>query len=161
MRQGIWLVLLGFALAACGGGGDGKPDAFSFGETCEPGGTFDINGRAAVLGSLNVHVDASGLVETDTTAEILLAMDVVQNGTAVQVTAKACAITIPDVPIEGQDQPIHLEVSQQTIDSVAEVQGEGTLSSPNETCAEFTTSELVIVLGAILDPSQVATAPLP
>ena len=67
------------------------------------------SGCAAVLGSLNVHVDASGLVETDTTAEILLAMDVVQNGTAVEVTAKACAITIPDVPIEGQDQPIHLE----------------------------------------------------
>ncbi len=161
MRQGIWLCVLGTALAGCGGGGNDAPDAFSFGEKCEPGGTFDINGRAAVLGSLNVHVDASGLVETDTTAEILLAMDVVQNGTSVAVTAKACAITIPDVPISGQDQPIHLEVSQQTIDSVAEVEGMGTLSSANETCADFTTSELVIVLGAILDPSQIATAPLP
>ena len=161
MRQGIWLCVLGFAVAACGGGGNDAPDAFSFGETCEPGGTFDLNGRAAVLGSLNVHVDASGLVETDTTAEILLAMDIVQSGVSVTVNAKACAITIPDVPLSGQDQPIHLEVSQQTIDSVAEVEGMGTLSSPDETCAEFTTSELVIVLGAILDPSQIATAPLP
>jgi hypothetical protein len=149
------------AVAACGGGGPSAPDAFSFGETCEPGGTFDINGHLAVLGSLNVHINASGLIETDTTAEILLAMDAVQDGTDVGVTAKACAISIPDVPISGQDQPIHFEVSQQTIDSVAEVHGTGLLSSANETCADFTTSELTIVLGAILDPSQIATAPLP
>jgi len=158
MRQGIWLCLL---LVACGGGGPSGPDAFSFGEVCEPGGTFDINGRTAVLGSLNVHVNASGLVETDTTAEILLAMDVVQNGTSVDVTAKACDITIPDVPIEGQDQPIHLQVSQATIDSVAEVMGHGTLSDASATCATFDVGNLTIVIGALMDPSTIETAPLP
>jgi hypothetical protein len=154
MRQGIWLTIL---LAACGGG-TSAPDAFSYGEVCEPGGTFDINGRAAVLGSLNVHVNASGLVETDTTAEILLVMDVTQNGTAVDVVAAPCAITIPEVPIEGQDQPIHLEVTQETIDSVESVVGTASLSSPDQTCADFATSELTIVIGAILDPLD---SPLP
>jgi len=149
------------ALAACGGGGDSAPDAFAFGEHCEPGGTFDINGRAAVLGSLNVHINASGLVETDTTAELLIAMDVQQSGTSVAVTAKACAIEIPDVPIAGQDSPISFEVPEATVASVAAINGLGTLSSPNETCATFVTDELVIVLGAKLDEATIATAPLP
>src|SRR5689334_15328144 len=103
------LIYVALGAAACGGGGTSGPDAFSFGEHCEPGGTFDINGRAAVLGSLNVHVNASGLVETDTTADILLYMDVTQTGTTVQVAAHACQISIPDVPIQGQDQPIHFQ----------------------------------------------------
>jgi hypothetical protein len=160
MRSGTWIAFTSLVLAACGGGSS-APDAFSFGERCEPGGSFDINGRAAVLGTLNVHVNASGLVETDTTAELLIVMDIVQDGTDVTVTANACAIEIPDVPIEGQDQPIHFEVQAATVESVAGVIGTGQLSSPSETCATFETSELVIVIGARLDPSSIDTAPLP
>lgn len=155
------LIYVALGAAACGGGGSSGPDAFSFGEHCEPGGSFDINGRAAVLGSLNVHVNASGLVETDTTADILLYMDVTQNGTAVTVAAHACQITIPDVPIQGQDQPIHFVVPDATVASVGEVDGNGTLSDPSATCADFATDQLVIIIGALLDPSQIATAPLP
>lgn len=152
-----WIAALTL-FAACGGGEAG-PDAFSFGEVCEPGGTFDINGRAAVLGTLNVHVNASGLVETDTTAELLISLDIVQDGTNITVTANACGITIPDVPIEGQEEPIHFEVPQATVESVAGVEGTGTLSSATETCATIETSELTLVIGARLEPA--ASAPLP
>jgi hypothetical protein len=152
-----WIV----ACAACGGGGDGAPDAFSFGEQCVEGGTFDINGRTAVLGALNVHINASGLIETDTAAELLIVMDIVQEGINVTVEASACAIVIPDVPIEGQDQPIHFEVPAATVESVAGVTGTGTLSSPSASCATFETSELVIIIGARIDETELTSAPLP
>ena len=146
----------------CGpGGASGGPDARVFGEQCRPGGSFGLDGRAAVLGTLNVHVNASGLVEVDTTAELLIALDIDQNGTAVGVLASACDIQIPDVPIAGQDRPIHFEVPQATVASVAGVTGHGTLSSADATCASFDTDEFVLVLGAILEPRTIATAPLP
>ncbi|MCA9679505.1 MAG: hypothetical protein H6709_16795 [Kofleriaceae bacterium] len=156
-------VVVGAAALAggCGGGGGDGPDARTYGEQCIPGGTFDINGRAAVLGVLNVHVNASGLVETDTTAELLIAMDIAQDGTSVVVSAQACTLQIPDVPISGQDQPIHFEVQTSTINSVGNITGDATLSSPNQNCADFRTDELVLVMGAILDETQLATAPLP
>lgn len=158
MRRACLTVGLIVACAACGGGGDASPDAFSFGERCVEGGSFDINGRAAVLGALNVHINASGLIETDTAAELLIVMDIVQQGISVTVNAAACGIVIPDVPIEGQDRPIHFEVPAATVASVAGVTGTGTLSSPSQSCAELQTSELVIVIGAKLPDS---TAPLP
>jgi hypothetical protein len=148
-------------LVACGGAKPGRPDAELFGEQCVPGGTFDLNGRAAVLGVLNVHVNASGLVEVDTTAELLIAMDVVQNGTQVNVTASACAIQIPDVPIQGQEKPIHLEVTQATVDSVSGVAGTATLSSASDVCADFKSGTFTIVMGALFDPSEIQTQPLP
>jgi hypothetical protein len=157
----VVIALASAAAVACGGPKAGRPDAEIFGEQCVPGGTFDLDGRAAVQGILNVHVDASGLVEVDTTAELLIAMDVVQTGTSVAVTASACAIQIPDVPIQGQEKPIHLEVTQQTVDSVSGVAGSASLSSPDQVCATFKSGLFVIVLGALFDQSEIATAPLP
>jgi hypothetical protein len=149
-------------IAACGGSGSGNDvDARVFGEQCRPGGTFDINGRAAVLGTLNVHVNASGLVEVDTTAELLLVLDIVQNGTSISVTAGGCGIEIPDVPIAGQDQPIRFEVPQATIESVTGVMGAGVLSSPSDVCATLDTDRFTLILGAVLDPTTIQTAPLP
>lgn len=153
---------IGLVAAGCGpGGGGGGVDARVFGEQCVPGGTFALDGRAAVLGTLNVHVNASGLVEVDTTAELLIALDLDQAGTGVGVVASACAIQIPDVPIAGQDRPIHFEVPQATVASVAGVTGRGTLSSADATCADLTTDQFVLVLGAVLEPRTIATAPLP
>jgi hypothetical protein len=160
MRSGTWIAFIVLFSIGCKGGSSG-PDAFSFGERCEPGGTFDINGRAAVLGMLNVHVNAGGVIETDTTAELLIIMDIVQDGTAVTVTAQACAIEIPDVPLAGQDEPITFEVPAATVESVAGVTGTGELSSPDETCASIETSELVIIIGARLADGEEDTAPLP
>lgn len=154
--------LLGLAasLAACGGDGGGSTvDARVFGEQCRPGGTFaELDGRAAVLATLNVHVNASGLVEVDTSAELLLALDLDQTGTAVAVRAEACDIEIPAIPIAGQDRPIRFEVPAATVASVAGVSGTGTLSSADATCAELAVERLTLVIGAKLDPT---TAPLP
>ncbi|MBK9032430.1 MAG: hypothetical protein IPL61_14155 [Myxococcales bacterium] len=150
------------ALFGCGAdGGGGSVDARVFGEQCQPGGTFALDGRAAVLGTLNVHVNASGLVEVDTTAELLIALDIDQTGTAVAVRAEACAIEIPAIPIAGQDRPIRFEVPATTVASVAGVSGTGSLTSADATCATLATERLTLVIGAILDPATAATAPLP
>lgn len=156
-----FLTAIAFTAGCSGGGGGSTVDARVFGEQCRPGGTFDINGRAAVLGTLNVHVNASGLVEVDTTAELLLVIDVVQDGTAVTVAAGACAIEIPDVPIAGQDRPIEFEVPQATVESVGTVGGNGILSSPDQNCATLATDQFTLILGARLDETTMATAPLP
>lgn len=161
MRPGAMTFMAALVAAGCGGGGGDGPDARTYGETCVPGGTFDLDGRAAVLGLLNVHINASGLVETDTTAELLIAMDIGHDGTSITVSAQACDIQIPDVPISGQDQPLTFEVQAATIESVGTITGTGALSSANQTCATITVDELVLVIGAILDESQAATAPLP
>ncbi len=158
MRSSILVVLVGGLATACARGGDETTvDAAVYGEQCQPGGSFDVSGRAAVLGTLNVHVDASGLVEVDTTAELLIAMEVVQSGTNVELVAEACAIQIPEIPIAGQPQPIIFDVPVETVRSVAGVMGVGTLSS-TDTCAVLETEQFTIVLGARLDP---ASAPLP
>lgn len=156
-------LVLASTLAACGpaGGGD-QVDARVFGEQCRPGGTFaPLDGRAAVLGTLNVHVNASGLVEVDTTAELLIALDIDQNGTAVAVTAEACAIEIPAIPISGQERPIRFEVPEATVASVAGVTGSGTLTSDSATCATLTTERFTLVLGAVLEAATAGSQPLP
>lgn len=155
------IVVAAGAVGCGGGGGGGDVDARIFGEQCRPGGTFQLDGRAAVLGTLNVHVNASGLVEVDTTAELLLVIDIAQNGTAVVVAAGACAIEIPDVPIAGQDRPIQFEVPAATVASVGTVMGTGVLSSADQVCATLETQQFTLVLGAVLDPTMLATAPLP
>lgn len=162
MVRGVSVTALALAAAtACSSGGDGNDvDARVYGEQCRPGGTFgELDGRAAVLGTLNVHVNASGLVEVDTTAELLLVLDVDQTGTAVTVAAGACAIEIPDVPIAGQDRPIEFEVPQATVESVGTVMGAGMLSSPDEVCADISTEQFTLVLGAKLGAT--GSGPLP
>ncbi|MEZ4402546.1 MAG: hypothetical protein R3B06_21160 [Kofleriaceae bacterium] len=149
-------------VVACGPTtGGGSVDARVFGEQCQPGGSFTLDGRAAVLGTLNVHVNASGLVEVDTTAELLIALDIDQTGTAVAVRAEACAIEIPAIPIAGQNRPIRFEVPEATVASVAGVTGTGTLSSASDTCATLETQRFTLVLGAKFDEATQATAPLP
>jgi hypothetical protein len=157
--RGALLLALAAPAGCASGGDDDRPDAMVFGEQCVPGGSFDLDGRAAVLGALNVHVNASGLVEVDTTAELLIALEVVQEGTHVSVVAEACAIEIPNVPIQGQDQPIVFEVPAETVASVAGVSGNAELSSPDQTCASFESDVFTIVIGAILDPIESANLP--
>jgi hypothetical protein len=159
--RGITIITTAAALAACGSAKPARPDAEIFGEQCVPGGTYDLDGRAAVLGVLNVHVNASGLVEVDTTAELLIAMDVVQTGTSITVTASACGIQIPDVPIQGQEKPIHLEVTQQTVDSVSGVKGTAMVSSADQACASFKSGKFTIILGALFGAADRDTGPLP
>jgi hypothetical protein len=147
-------------IAACGGsgGGGGKPDAKPAGDVCTPGSPFDITGREGVLATLNVHVNASGLVETDTTAELLLLLDATQTGMTAGVNATLCEIKIPDIPLSGQPMPVHFEAPPALIMSVPSVPAMGTLSGTT-TCSTFTSDKITIVLGAVLDPPE--TAPLP
>jgi hypothetical protein len=86
-------------------------------------------------------------------------MDATQSGRDVSVIATLCAIEIPEVPLAGQDQPIRLSVPDATVESVGSVTGGASLSSPNETCAEFQTDEFTIVIGARLDPIETAILP--
>jgi hypothetical protein len=137
----------------------GAPDADVGGFECTPGGRFELDGRAAVLGLLNVHINASGLVETDTTSELLIIMDSEQNGSEVDIVASLCGIEIPDVPISGQDQPIRFEVPAPTVASVKGVPGSALLSSPSGRCVTFGTQRFTIVLGAKPDPIDLAELP--
>lgn len=130
------------------------PDAQDFTERCTPSGPFaPLTGRAAVQGTLNVHVDAGGLIEADTSGSLLLAMDLVQTGTAIAVEAKACRVTVPAVPLEGQEMPIQLLVPEAAVASLGVVGGTATLSSADATCAKLDTDPITLVLGARLaDP---------
>ncbi|HUH02620.1 MAG TPA: hypothetical protein VML75_11560 [Kofleriaceae bacterium] len=164
MVEPSMLIRILFALpvvvaAGCSGGGSSRPDARIFGEQCQPGGSFALDGRAAVLATLNVDIDAQGLVQAPATAELVLIMDATQSGRDVAVTATLCAIEIPEVPLAGQDQPIRLSVPDATIESVGSVAGAASLSSPNETCATFETEQFTIVIGARLDPIETAILP--
>ncbi len=160
MRGGTSIVAVAWLLMSCGGSGSSQPDATVFGEVCEPGGTFDISGRVAVLANLRVNVNASGLVELDTEAELLLAMDVDQNGTEAGVTATLCSIVMPDIPLDGQDKPIRFQVQDSTVASVGEVSGIAALSSANQTCADFESERFTIVIGAILNPIETSALPI-
>jgi len=152
-------ILAAVMLLGCGGGPP-PPDAEDFGQHCMPSGPFaPLTGRVAVQGTLNVHVDSAGLIKSDSTTTILLGLDLVQTDTSLAVTAEVCSIAIPDVPLAGQELPIHFEIAQATLDSVGKVAASATLSSPDQSCADFQTAPIVVVLGAKLDP--IATAPLP
>lgn len=163
---GIALAVLAFAAAVVLAGCDGReatPDAPDYASLCVPEQpTFTpLTGRAAVLGVLNVHVDAGGLIMTDTTSRLLIALDLAQTGTQLSVQAEVCEITIPDVPLAGQEMPIHFEISQATLESVGIVTGTATLASADTTCTELDSDPITLVLGARLDPAMLATAPLP
>jgi hypothetical protein len=149
-------------LSGCSGS-DAPPDAPDYASLCVPDQpTFaPLTGRAAVLGVLNVHVDAGGLIMTDTTSRMLLALDLTQTGTQLAVKAEVCSITIPDVPLAGQDMPIHFDLPQATLDSVGTVSGTATLSSADTTCGTLDTDPITLVLGARLDKATIASAPLP
>ncbi len=128
------------------------------GRQCVPGQPFDVNGRFGVLAVLNVHVNASGLVETDTTAELLLLLDIDQQSAEVGVIATVCDIKIPEVPISGQDQPIRFQLGEGLLESVAKVSGLAMLDG-DETCAVFSIEPITVVIGARLDPPDQGMLP--
>jgi hypothetical protein len=155
------IVLIVLMLSGCGGSPT-PPDAIDFFDRCEPSGTFaPLTGRAAVQASLNVHVDAGGLIEVDTASKMLLVMDLAQDGTMLGVTSTLCRVTIPDIPLAGQDLPITFLVPDSTVTSVPMVVGTGTLATPDQTCTELDSSPITLIIGALIDPAAVETAPLP
>ena len=155
------IALIAAALSGCGGATP-EPDAEDFFERCEPSGPFaPLTGRIAVQATLNVHVDAGGLIEVDTSSKMLLVMDLVQAGTRVAINSTLCRVQIPDIPLAGQELPIAFQVADATVASVPAVDGTAALSSPDQTCATVESQPITIVLGARLDPSALDTAALP
>ena len=150
-------------LVGCGGSKKVDPDAPNYVPVCvpTPPSFTPLTGTAAVLGTLNVHVDAGGLIMVDTTSTLLLELSLTQTGTTVAVMATACSIHIPDVPLAGQDMPIQFEVPDATLTSVGIVTANATLSSADATCANLDTDPITLVLGARLDPTMIQTEPLP
>ncbi len=159
------LALIAVAILATGCGGESKRlpiDAPSFVEMCVPAQpTFtSLTGRMAVQAALDVHVDAGGLIEVDTTSTLLVGLDLVQTGTALAITAEVCSIEIPDVPLAGQDKPIHFEIAEATIASVGKVTGTGSLGSADQTCTTISSDPITLVLGAKVDPLVTGTLPV-
>jgi hypothetical protein len=163
LALGVLAIFAAMLLLAGCDGREATPDAPDYASLCVPEQpTFtSLTGRAAVLGVINVHVDAGGLIMTDTTSRLLIALDLVQTGTQLSVQAEVCDITIPDVPLAGQEMPIHFEIPRATLDSVGIVSGTATLGSADMTCAALDSEPITLVLGARLDPAMLATAPLP
>ena len=152
-------VAIGVALAivlltACGDGTRLPIDAPSFVEPCVPDRTTfaPLTGRVAVQAALDVHVEAGGLIKVDTTSTLLVALDLDQTGADLAVVAEVCAIEIPDVPLAGQDKPIHFEIAPATIASVGKVAGTGRLGSADQTCTDIHSDPITLVLGARVDP---------
>jgi hypothetical protein len=92
---------------------------------------------------------------------MLLLMDLVQTGTGVAVTSTPCRVSIPDVPLAGQELPISFQVPDATVASVQAVSGTATLGSADTTCTSLDSEPLTLVIGARLDAATVATASLP
>jgi hypothetical protein len=158
-RSGFVLACLTAAMACGGEEPPGqKRDPGMYGEQCQPGGSFDINGVAGVLATLNVHINAMGLVDTEASAELLLLMEVSQAGLDVEVVATPCGLTIPDVPVAGQDKPVHFELSPALIRSVRPVSGRGRLDG-DRTCATVTCDPITILIGARLSPPSAGVLP--
>lgn len=161
----LLLALIAAVILASGCGGDPKHvpiDAPSFVEQCVPAQpTFAAQtGRFAVQAALDVHVDAGGLIMVDTTSTLLVGLDLVQSGTALGIVAEVCAIEIPDVPLVGQDKPIHFVIAPETIASVGKVSGTGSLGSVDQTCATIASDPITLVLGAKVDPLATGTLPV-
>lgn len=153
------IALLATLVTACATGTrEETTDAWGNTEECVPSGTFDITGHGALLASLNVHINASGLVETDTTAELLFILDVKQRGREADVEATPCNIKLPDIPISGQDKPIRFSPGPGLIESVPKLYASATLDG-QDTCARFATEDITIVLGARMDPPTGGTLP--
>jgi len=158
------VILLGLmiGLTACGGGGGGDAvDArganVDAATGCVPGSAFNLTGRMGVDATLNVHVTALSIVNSETTADLLVLLDNTQTGQNVGLTATVCDLQIPQVPVIGTPMPIVLTLDPTVLDSVAALSGSATVSGTT-TCANFTSQTSTLILGCKLDP---ITAPLP
>ena len=150
-------------VAACGDGGassGGRPDAGFAIESCQGGGGFNLQGTFGVLTALNVHINAMGLVDTEAAAELLLLIDVTQNGADVAVvSARPCALKVPEVPVAGQDKPVTFTVSQKLIDSVRPIEDKKATVSALTTCATFETEPITLLIGARMSPPSSGNLP--
>jgi hypothetical protein len=121
----------------------------------EPG---ETSGRFAVKVVQYLHVNAAGIVETDTIGAAIgyadLAYDPATGGG--QLTLKMCDLLVPKMEIPGQPEPTVFTVRHQTLELVAPAVTPFTLSS-GRTCASFVTEPAVVLVAVrladdLLDP---------
>ncbi len=119
------------------------------------GGTFDLNGKFATKGMLSVNLDLIGFLTAETVmSDMFLLMDVVHNGTTLEVTAQPCSIGIPPIPLPGQEYPVIFELPDSVLESIEGVEISAQLDSANQNCTGIDFEATSIVLGANLSSTS-------
>jgi hypothetical protein len=123
---------------------------------CQAGLPFNLDGRVGVLGSLAVHITASGIVNAETTAELLILLDLDQTGQNINAQALICDLQIPTIPVISTQEPIRFVVDPALVESLGTLTVATSLDGTS-TCANLTSERVTFVLGAKVAPSS----PLP
>ncbi len=99
-----------------------------------------------------VHVNAAGIVETDTISVLLMLADVDYHPETkdADIAVQLCKLAIPEVAVPGQPEPTVFRILPSMLPNVPTVHVKGTLSG-NETCDTFSTEKAVSVMGACLE----------
>ena len=152
----------------CGPGGDGNscqsdtnPSGVDGGLQCgEPFNLNEIDTGGTVIGPGTfgvkvveyVHVNAAGIVETDTISVLLFLIDIDHDVAAndAQVGVQLCQIQIPKVDIPGQPEPTVFRVLPEMMPNIPKVYVDADLSG-NTTCETFVSDKAVTVIGACLE----------
>jgi hypothetical protein len=121
----------------------------------EPG---ETSGRFAIKVVQYIHVNAAGIVETDTIGTAMGYADLSYDPTTGggQFTLKMCDLQVPKMEIPGQPEPTIFTVRQQTLALVEPAVTQFTLSGEH-TCAGFVTDPAVVLVAVrlvndLLDP---------
>jgi hypothetical protein len=123
---------------------------------CQAGLPFNLDGRVGVLATLAVHVTASGIVDAETTAELMLLLDLDQTGQDINAQALICDLQIPKIPVLSTQQPIEFVLAPALVESIGQVPLPVTLDGTT-TCSHLTSQRVTFVIGAKVG----ASSPLP
>ncbi len=169
--------------ASCGSADDGDPcqqnrntnTAVDGGIQCDlpfdPRDPGEASGRFAVKVVQYIHVNAAGIVETDTIGAAVGYADLEYDPATGdgQFTLKMCDLQVPKMEIPGQPEPTIFTVRRETLEHVEPAVTSFTLAS-ERTCASFITEPAVVLVAVrltdhLLDPlpndagSQTCSAP--
>jgi hypothetical protein len=147
-------IVFAAALAGCGSSGDTKPhrDGGTDQIQCVKDQPVDITGSFAVLATLNEHVEVLGLTLEDPNpqAEVLMRTDMVPHGGTIDITATVCSLKLPDVQLQGLQQPLRFIVPAALLASEPAVSSPATLSGATSCSTYATPAPIAIILGAKL-----------
>jgi hypothetical protein len=143
-------------VASCGGETNPTTPDSGLINQCQAGLPFDLDGRVGVLGSLAVHISASGIVNAETTAELLILLDLDQTGQSINAQALICDLQIPTIPVISTQEPIRFVVDPALVEAIGQITVPTTLDGIS-TCANLTSQRVTFVIGAKVD----ASSPLP
>ncbi len=166
---GLVLAFVVGALAACGGHdagacqrSDDQPSVDGGLQCGQPFQLNEVDGQGNVTGPglfgikivEYVHVNAGGIVETDTITVLLMlaSFDHQQGSQDIAIDGQLCQIQIPKVDIPGQPAPASFDTLPDLMPNVPVSHIKGTLSG-DKTCDSFTTEKAVSIIGGCLaDP---------